>query len=162
MSKFFYSKIDKFISFALCILGFASCARKSIIEDSKGNKFKEIRVMYGVPTATYQISGKVVDSDGKPMSGLKVYPREVNMGGRDNSIFIDVADTTDAEGNFNIDRRITSLGDKDVNLIIEELDKDSKVVKSDTVKLELKNKTKRKGFDMGVFTAKKKKIKFSK
>jgi putative lipoprotein (rSAM/lipoprotein system) len=118
--------------------------------------------MYGVPTATYQISGKVVDSDGKPMSGLKVYPREVNMGGRDNSIFINVADTTDAEGNFNINRRITSLGDKDVNLIIEELDNDSKVVKSDTVKLELKNKTKRKGFDMGVFTAKKKKIKFSK
>lgn len=46
----------------LSLLGFSSC-------DSEGG---DEPCLYGTPRATYNIKGKVIDTDGKPINGIKV------------------------------------------------------------------------------------------
>ena len=64
--------LEKLISGGMFLLGFSSCAHKA----TELNRMdKGIRVLYGIPTATYKVSGKVVDESGKPVAGIGVYPR---------------------------------------------------------------------------------------
>lgn len=51
----------------LSLLGFSSC-------DSEGG---DEPCLYGTPRATYNIKGKVIDTDGKPINGIKVQAGEM-------------------------------------------------------------------------------------
>ncbi len=50
----------------LSLLGFSSCNKNEI--DDPGNNI----CLYGTPTTHYIIKGKVTDTDGKPINGVKV------------------------------------------------------------------------------------------
>jgi len=50
---------------------------------------------YGVPYATFEIKGKVVDSEGNPLKGIEVY-------GEDIYEYMRVKTTTDEDGSFNL------------------------------------------------------------
>lgn len=50
----------------LSLLGFSSCNKNEI--DDPGNDI----CLYGTPTTHYIIKGKVTDTDGKPINGVKV------------------------------------------------------------------------------------------
>ena len=50
---------------------------------------------YGVPYATFEIKGKVVDSEGNPLKGIEVY-------GEDIYEYMRVKTTTDENGSFNL------------------------------------------------------------
>lgn len=50
----------------LSLLGFSSCSKNEI--DDPGNDI----CLYGTPTTHYIIKGKVTDTDGKPINGVKV------------------------------------------------------------------------------------------
>lgn len=50
---------------------------------------------YGVPYATFEIKGKVVDSEGNPLKGIEVY-------GEDIYEYMRVKTTTDKDGSFNL------------------------------------------------------------
>lgn len=50
---------------------------------------------YGVPYATFEIKGKVVDSEGNPLKGIEVYGEDIYED-------IRVKTTTDEEGSFNL------------------------------------------------------------
>lgn len=74
----------------LSLLGFSSCSNEN---DDPGNDI----CLYGTPTTHYIIKGKVTDTDGKPINGVKV---EVNETYDDNRRHLEGPVYTDEKGEY--------------------------------------------------------------
>lgn len=79
------------------LFGFNSCKHKGVKEvNPEPSKIDQIMLMYGTPFATYNVAGKILDSDGKPVKDARVTLRETTLDGTS-----DLAETvSDAEGHY--------------------------------------------------------------
>lgn len=75
----------------LSLLGFSSCSKNEIDDPGK------MICLYGVPTTHYILKGKVTDTDGKPINGVKV---EVNEAYDDERRHLEGPVYTDEKGEY--------------------------------------------------------------
>lgn len=145
--------LEKLISGGMFLLGFSSCAHKA----TELNRMdKGIRVLYGIPTATYKVSGKVVDESGKPVAGIGVYPR-LNVDGQ-NVLDLGEGAVTDSKGRFEIEEKSSAFGKEQMYVVFRDTDgaEGRGEFASDSVDVELKRKAEGKDgtLDKGIYTAK--------
>ena len=145
--------LEKLISGGMFLLGFSSCAHKA----TELNRMdKGIRVLYGIPTATYKVSGKVVDESGKPVAGIGVYPR-LNVDGQ-NVLDLGEGAVTDSKGRFEIEEKSSAFGKEQMYVVFRDTDgaEGGGEFSADSVDVELKHKAdgKEGPLDKGTYTAK--------
>lgn len=121
----------------LSLLGFSGCrsTKEVPVDEQPDSKPKpsmrsEIAVMYGVPTANYQIKGRVVDAKDAPIQGIQILRLERGMHATPDSIMGDAtaihqytndnAVMTAADGTFQID--FTGRPFNELRLLVRDVD----------------------------------------
>ncbi len=123
-----------FLASLLAIFGFSNC--------------EDVRMEYGVPNADYNLKGKVTDkSDSKPIKGIKVmfypFPQAIaEYGVIPYSYRTFNADTTDINGNFNLNENF-SIGEiqgDTIPVYVQDIDGEENGLYQDTIiKVDVKN-----------------------
>ena len=130
--------INLLLGALLGMLGFSSCEGITIdlrmrSGDNGGNGMFNgggSYAMYGQPTVRWQASGKVTDSNGKAIKGIRVAVRaHKHMANTPNVIYdqndwyYDDTLYTDSDGQYKLDKRLTSFaGPDDVTIVFEDVD----------------------------------------
>ncbi len=97
-------KVNYCIGLILSLFGIASC--------------EEMRAEYGVPSADYQISGRVENAQKQGIQGIKVSLKEPNYGIFEGNPY--TTDTTTTDGAFEINCR--EFPEREIWLIAEDID----------------------------------------
>ncbi|MBR1798511.1 MAG: radical SAM-associated putative lipoprotein [Bacteroidales bacterium] len=115
-----YLKLKQWLILSLMsALGFGACkSHKSVVEPQMEEKIEEIeerseiRLMYGVPTMDYRVRGKVIDENGKPVSGVKLNMLEPGIEATADTVYGDQENvkkylqntsvTSDEDGRFEV------------------------------------------------------------
>ena len=80
-------------------------------------------VMYGSPTADYQISGVVTDENGNPVEGIKTSLKRLDTRGEEVKVGYEIKSTkTDAEGRYTMDVKYLEGGIGTTGLQMQDVD----------------------------------------
>ena len=139
MKQFVVSRWKAFLAAVLSFLGFSSC-------NGEDNPFREVRVMYGTPTATYQVDLTVKDSEGNPLKGIQVTQVESYSG-----------DTLYTNADGKVSAELKAFPDN-LSLVLEDVDgqQNGGTFQTDTVPFEafkLNQLKEGDGWDAGTFSA---------
>lgn len=118
------------------VLGLSSChshkqlAQPEEVPGPQPKPREEIRLMYGVPTMNFHISGQVINADGKPVKDIRVNMLERNMEVKDGELQGDPnaidkwlkssAVKTDERGRFVINN--SGIPQEQVRLMVRDVD----------------------------------------
>lgn len=106
MKRKFIKASNYALGLLLISIGFSSCNK----DDDDGR----IMLMYGTPSADYEMSGKVTDNENNPIAGIKVsHPRSYTNAGQEGVI-------TDKDGNYKLNTKGFAPGE--LKLTIEDID----------------------------------------
>ncbi len=97
------------LSALLTALGFGSCSDN------------EEPVEYGTPNVNFTVKGTVTSTDGKPLAGIKVQSQRQYL----DNVVEEAADTTDANGNYELPRQNTIDIDYGRVLVATDIDGDA-------------------------------------
>lgn len=104
-------------------------------------------LMYGVPSAEYQISGTVTNDNGQSVQGIKTSVKQISTyEGKTQASCIDSV-MTDANGHYNVDVHIFPMN-KEIKLLVEDVDGDANgAYQNDTIDIDYNNAQKIKDGD---------------
>lgn len=132
----------RLMSGALAALGFVSCST-SDDDDNRG-----IICLYGTPTATFHVKGKVTDESRQPLQGKRVILKPmINESDSYDPIYNDTL-KTDAEGNYDRTRPFYPI--KSLRVVCDDPDGKYEV---DSTTVELKYKGGDDAWDRGIAEA---------